>query len=59
MNAPIKGAMALETRKESDQPSLESAHASRRGPVNLIDAVLMTVTNRAKALASLAFSAAS
>jgi len=59
MNAPIKGPMSLETRSEAGQSSLEPVHGSRRGPVNLIDAALLAVTNRAKALGSLAFSAAS
>jgi hypothetical protein len=59
MKAAIRGPMALDTRTEADQSSLEALHASRRGPVNLIDAVLLTVRNRAKDLASLAFSAAS
>jgi len=59
MNAPNEEAMALETRKESGQMSLEAVHSSRRTPVNLIDAELLETTNRALALASLAFSAAS
>jgi len=59
MNAPIKGAMALATMTKAGKSSLEAVHASRRAPVNLIDAALLAVTNRAKALASLAFSAAS
>lgn len=59
MKAPIKGPMALETWTEAGQSSLEAVHPSRRRPVNLIDAALRTVTNRAKALVSLAFSAAS
>ena len=59
MNAPNKGAMALETRTEAGQLSLEAVHSSRRAPFNLIDAMLLADTNRAKALASLAFSAAS
>ncbi len=59
MNAPNKGAMALETRTEAGQLSLEAVHSSRRAPFNLIDAMLLSVTNRAKALVSLSFSAAS
>jgi hypothetical protein len=59
MKALIKGPLVLERRTEEGQPSLEALHASRRGPVNLIDAALLTVTNRAEALASIAFSAAS
>jgi hypothetical protein len=59
MNAPNKGAMALETRTESGQPSLKAGHASRKAPINLIDATLLAITNRSKALVSLAFSAAS
>ena len=59
MNAPNKGAIALETRTETAQSSLEEVHASRRAPVNLIDVALIAATNRAKALASLPFSAAS
>ncbi|MCP9806137.1 hypothetical protein KBY71_06350 [Cyanobium sp. T1B-Tous] len=59
MKAPIKGPLVLERRTEEGQSSLEAVHASRRGPVNLIDAALLTVTNRAKALVFLAFSAAS
>ena len=47
MNAPDKGAMALETRKESGQMSLEAVHSSRRAPVNLIDTALLEATNRA------------
>jgi hypothetical protein len=59
MNAPNKGAMALETRKEAGQSSLQAGHASREEPVNMIDAVLLEGTNRTKALASIAFLAAS
>lgn len=59
MKAPIKGLTALETRTEAGQSSLEAVRASRRGPINRIGAALLTVTNRAKALASLAFSAVS
>jgi hypothetical protein len=59
MNAPNKGAMALETRTETGRSNLKAMHASRRAPVNLIDAELLAVMNRAKPLASLAFSAAS
>ena len=59
MNAPNKGAMALETRTEAGRSSLQSVHWSRRAPVNLIDVALIAAANRAKALASLAFSAAS
>ena len=59
MKAPNKGAIGLETRSETGQSSLEAVHASRRAPVNLIDAALLADTNRAKALASLAFSAGS
>ena len=59
MNVPNKGPIALETRNESGQSSLQAVHASRRAPVNLIDVALLAVTNRAKALVSLAFSAAS
>jgi len=59
MNAPIKEAMVLATMPKAGKSSLEAVHASRRAPVNLIDAALLAVTNRAKALASLAFSAAS
>lgn len=59
MKASMKGPMNLETRTEADQSSLKAVHASRRGPVNLIDAALLTVTNRAKALVFLAFSTAS
>ena len=59
MNAPNKGAIALETRTETAQSSLEGVHVSRRSPVNLIDAALHVVTNKGKALASFAFSAAS
>jgi hypothetical protein len=57
MKAPIKGAIALETRAETGETSLEAVHASRRAPVNLIDAAMLAVTNRAKAPASLACSA--
>lgn len=59
MNAPNKGAMALGTRNESGQRSLEAVHASRSAPVNLIDVALLEAANRAQALDSLAFSAAS
>lgn len=59
MNALNTGPMALETRTESGQPSLKAEHASRKAPINLIDAMLLAITNRTKALASLAFSAAS
>jgi len=59
MNASNKGAMALEPGTQSGQPSLEAVHSSRRAPVNLIDTTLLSVKNSAKALASLAFSAAS
>jgi len=59
MKAAIKGPMTPESRTEAGQSSLEAVDASRRGPVNLIDTALLTVTNRAKGLASLAFSAAS
>ena len=59
MKAPIKGPLVLERRTEEGQSSLEAVHASRRGPVNLIDAALLSVTYRAKALVFLAFSAAS
>ena len=51
--------MPLVTSTETDQSSLEAVHGSRREPVNLIDAALLAVTNRAKAMAALAFSAAS
>ena len=57
MNAPNKGAMALETRTEAVQSSLEAVHASRRAPLNLIDAALLASSNRAKDLAAPAFSA--
>jgi hypothetical protein len=59
MKAAIKDPMTLVTRTEADQSSLEAVHVSRRGPVNRIGAAVLTVTSRAKALASLAFSAAS
>jgi hypothetical protein len=59
MNEPNKGPIALETRTETGQSSLQAVHASRKAPVNLIDAALLAITNRAKVLASLAFSAAS
>lgn len=59
MKAAIKGPMTLVTRTEAGQLSLEAVPASHRGPVNLIDAALLTVMNRAQGLASLAFSAAS
>jgi len=59
MNAPIKEAMVMAIMTIAGKSSLEAVHASRRAPVNLIDAMLLAVTNRAKALASLAFSAAS
>ncbi len=59
MKAPIKGAIALETRAKTGQTSLEAVHASRRARANLIDATLLAITNRTKALASIAFSAAS
>jgi len=55
MNAPNKGAIALETRAETGQSSLYAVHASSRAPVNLIGAALLADTNRAKALTSLAF----
>jgi len=58
MNAPIKGAMALATMTKAGKSSLEAVHTNCRAPVNLIDMALLTVTNRAKVLASLAFSAA-
>lgn len=51
--------MTLVTRIEADQSILEVVHASRRGPINLIDDAPLTVTNSAKAQASLGFSAAS
>jgi len=51
--------VALETKKESGQMSLEAVHSSHRAQVNLIDVALLEATNRAQALASLAFSAAS
>jgi hypothetical protein len=57
MKAPLKGQVTLVARTEGGQPSLEAVYASCREPVNRIDASLMTVTNREKALASLAFSA--
>ena len=59
MNAPIKEAMVLATMTKASKSSLEAVHESRRAPVNLIEAALLADTNRAKALASLAFSAAS
>ena len=59
MNAPNKGPIALETRTEAGQLRLEAVHSSRRAPGNLIDVTMLAVTNGAKALASLAFSAAS
>ena len=59
MNALNTGPMALETRTESGQPSLQAVHASRKAPINLNDATLLAITNRTKALASLAFLAAS
>ena len=39
MNAPIKAATPLMNRTDACKLSLESAHASRSAPVNLIDAV--------------------
>jgi len=59
MNAPNKGAIALETMTKAGKSSLEAVHASRRAQANLIDAVLLALTSRPKVLASLAFSAAS
>jgi len=59
MNAPNKGLMALETRNESGQSSLQAVHASRRAPVKLIDAALLTALTKVKALVPLAFSAVS
>ena len=59
MKAPIKAPIALETGSEAGQSSLEALLASHRRPFNRIDTALLTVTNRAKALAFLAFSAAS
>ena len=54
-----QGAFGLGIRSDIGQFSLKSLYASRRAPVNLIDAALLAVTNWAKGLASLAFSAAS
>ena len=59
MKAAVTGPTTLVTRIEAAQSSLEAVNASRRAPVNLIDAALLADTNRAKALASLGFSAAS
>jgi len=59
MNALIKEAMVLVTMTKASKSSLEAVHESCRAPVNLIEATLLADTNRAKALASLAFSAAS
>jgi len=50
--------MALESRTETGQREPERA-CEQQAPVNLIDAPLVTVTNRAKALAFRAFSATS
>ena len=47
--------MPLGNRTQADQSFLEVVHASCRAPVDLIDAAQLTVTNRAKALASIAF----
>jgi len=51
--------MALEIKTETGQASLEALHTSRRAPVNLIDVMLLSVTNRKKPLLPPAFSAAS
>ena len=59
MNSPNKVPMALKTRTEAGLSSLQAGHASRRAPVNLIDATLLAIKSRAKDLPSLAFSAAS
>ena len=59
MNALNTGPMGLEIRTDSGQPSLKAGHACRKAPINLIDATLLAITNRTKALACLAFSAAS
>lgn len=59
MKAPVRVPTALETRTQAEQSNLEAVHGSRRGPVNLIDAAHLTVMDRAKALVSIAFSAAS
>jgi len=50
--------MALESRTETGQREPERA-CEQQAPVNLIDAPLVTVTNRAKALTFRAFSATS
>ena len=59
MNALNTGPMTLGTRNKSGHRSLEAVHASRRARANLIDATLLAITNRTKALASIAFSATS
>jgi len=59
MNAPIKDAMVLATMTKAGKSSLEAVHATRRGAVNPIHAELLTVTNGARPLAFVAFSAAS
>jgi len=59
MNVPNKEAMVMANMTIAGKSSLEAVHESRRAPVNLIDAMLLAHTNRAKALVSLAFSAAS
>jgi len=45
----------LVTMTQAGQSFLEAMHLRRRAPVNLIDAALLGDTNRAIALASLAF----
>lgn len=55
----VKQAAGLRQLKARGRSKVGAVHVSHRGPVNLIDAALLTVTNRAKALASVAFSTTS
>lgn len=59
MRASIKGPMALQTKTEVGQSCLEAVHVCRSGSFKLIDAVLMTITNRPKKTGFPSFSAAS
>jgi len=59
MKATIKGPMLLETKTKAGQSRFVAVHEGHRAQVNRIDVALLTVTNRARPLAFVAFSAAS
>jgi len=59
MKVRVGGLTTLGIRTQDDQSFVEVVHGSRRAQVTLIDAAQLTVTNRANAVVSLAFSAAS